>query len=331
MADVSNHKKISRLDFLKLAGSAGTAVMLLPFVPIGKALGAVVPATGKPVVVKRTNMAGPDGVAFVYPTKPKGFVWYMNHDHPFDSHFERGGGSTYVELIKDKDDSWTTDDNKSVKFNLNVDPNYKDAIGGCNMSFGDSMARGYTHDKSDLDNVELTGFFNVHKPTEHDGIYLRGPCNHHDEANHLCCQDFNYDCETNCNSTTESSKVKFTKQSPGTYYNDPAGVKTIVPSIILPGHGWFGIKYIHIILSRDMHAPKVKLEQWMNFNGDGKTWIKVNEVIDTRSYIWGPKAVCEGEDYEVGAWGAPRMVYKWYRGDVDFKWFSCRQIIPTHV
>ena len=40
----------------------------------------------------------------------------------------------------------------------------------------------------------------------------------------------------------------------------------------------------------------------MNFNGDGKTWIKVNEVIDSRSYKWGPKAICEGEDYEVGAW-----------------------------
>ena len=57
--------------------------------------------------------------------------------------------------------------------------------------------------------------------------------------------------------------------------------------------------------------------------------VKVNEVIDTRSYKWGPKAICEGQDYEVGAWGAPRMVYKWYRGDVDFKWFSCRQIEPN--
>ncbi|MDP9304730.1 MAG: hypothetical protein M3O68_00095, partial [Thermoproteota archaeon] len=85
--------------------------------------------------------------------------------------------------------SWTASDNERVKFNLNVDPNYKDAIGGCKMSFKDSMARGYTYDKTDLDNVELTGFFNVHKPTENDGIYLRGPCNHHDESDHLCCEE----------------------------------------------------------------------------------------------------------------------------------------------
>jgi len=322
---------VSRLDFIKLVGTAGTAFMLLPLVPLGRALAQTVPMISKPIIIKRVNRVGRDGVAFLYPTKPKGFVWYMNHDEPFDSHFERGGGSTYSKLVKNKDGSWTANDNERVKFNLNVDPNYKDAIGGCKMSFKDSMSRGYTYDKSDLDNVELTGFFNIHKPTEHDGIYLRGPCNHHDEANHHCCEEFNYDCETDCNSTTESSKVKFAKQSPGKYYNDPAGVKRIIPHVILAGHGWFGIKYIHIILSRDMNNPKVKLEQWMNFNGDGKTWIKVNEVIDTRSYKWGPKAICEGQDYEVGAWGAPRMVYKWYRGDVDFRWFSCRQIMHNLI
>jgi hypothetical protein len=212
---------------------------------------------------------------------------------------------------------------------LNVDPAYKDAIGGCNMSYKDSISRGYTYKKSDLDNVELTGFFNVQKPTGNDGIYLRGPANHHDESNHMCCEEFSYDCETDCNSTSLPSKVKHTKQSPNTYYDDPSGIKMIKPRITLAGHGWFGIKYVHMILSHDPNDPKVKLEQWINFTGDRKTWIKVNEVIDTRAYKWGPKAVCEGQDYEVGAWGGPRMVYKWYDGDVDFKWFSCRQINPN--
>src|SRR6185503_2352443 len=120
---------VSRLDFLKLAGTAGTAFMLLPLVPLGRALAQTVPM----------------------PTKPKGFVWYMNHDEPFDSHFEIGGGSTYSKLVKNKDGSWTANDNERVKFNLNVNPTYEDAIAGCKMSFKDSMARGYTFDKSDLD------------------------------------------------------------------------------------------------------------------------------------------------------------------------------------
>jgi hypothetical protein len=320
---------ISRLEFLKLVGTAGTGLMLLPFMSFGGALGPNATITSKPAMAKKVDRVGPDGVVFLYPTKQGGFVWYMDPEEPFDSHFERGGGSTYSKLVKNSDGSWTTDDNKTVKFNLNVDPAYKDAIGGCNMSYKDSISRGYTYKKSDLDNVELTGFFNVQKPTGNDGIYLRGPANHHDESNHMCCEEFSYDCETDCNSTSLPSKVKHTKQSPNTYYDDPSGIKTIKPRITLAGHGWFGIKYVHMILSHDPNDPKVKLEQWINFTGDRKTWIKVNEVIDTRAYKWGPKAVCEGQDYEVGAWGGPRMVYKWYDGDVDFKWFSCRQINPN--
>jgi len=63
---------ISRLDFLKLVGTAGTSFMLLPLVPFGKALGIGVPATSKPPI-RRVKMVGPDGVVFLYPTKPKRF------------------------------------------------------------------------------------------------------------------------------------------------------------------------------------------------------------------------------------------------------------------
>jgi len=77
---------ISRLDFLKLVGTSGPALMFFPLVPFGKALGIGVPVTSK-LVKKLVKMVGPDGVVFLYPTKPNGFVWYMNHEHPFDSKF----------------------------------------------------------------------------------------------------------------------------------------------------------------------------------------------------------------------------------------------------
>jgi hypothetical protein len=57
---------ISRLDFLKLVGTAGAAFMLLmlfPLVPFGKAFGTGVPITSKPVT-RRVNMVGLDGVVF---------------------------------------------------------------------------------------------------------------------------------------------------------------------------------------------------------------------------------------------------------------------------
>jgi len=323
--------KISCRDFLKLICGVGMTITLSRLIPSGRVFGSNVTNQKTKGITIAGNMIGPDGVTFLYPTKPGGFVWYMNTNNPYDSHFERGGGSKFRNLVKNKDGSWTTDNKEKVKFNLNVDPHYKDAIDGCNMSFKKSMVRGYTYDKSDLDNVELTGFFNVHKPTRHDGIYLRGPCNHHNESDRLCCEEFSYDCETNCSSIVASSEVKFTKQSPNKYYDDPAGIKMITPNVTLADHGWYGIKYIHIILSNDVKSPKVKLEQWMNIDGDGKNWVKINEVTDTRAYKWGPKAICDGQDYEVGAWAGPRMVYKWYDGDIDFKWFSCRQINPILI
>ena len=81
---------VSRLDFLKLVGTAGTAFMLLPLVPLGRVIARTVPINSKPIIIKRVKEVGRDGVALLYPTKPKGFVWYMNHDEPLDLHFERG-------------------------------------------------------------------------------------------------------------------------------------------------------------------------------------------------------------------------------------------------
>jgi len=48
----------------------------------------------------------------------------------------------------------------------------------------------------------------------------------------------------------------------------------ITPNVTLTDHDWFGIKYIHIILSNDVKSPKVKLEQWMNIEGDGKKLVQ---------------------------------------------------------
>ena len=70
---------VSRFDFLKMVGTAGTAFMLFPLVPFGKIFGSSVPVASKPVIIKRVDKVGLDGVAFLYPTKQKGFFWYMNH------------------------------------------------------------------------------------------------------------------------------------------------------------------------------------------------------------------------------------------------------------
>jgi len=81
------HRMVSRLDFLKLMGAATTASMLFPLLPVAKTLGLGATTVNKFSVTKRVAKVGPDGVTFLYPTKPNGFVWYMNQKRPFDSHF----------------------------------------------------------------------------------------------------------------------------------------------------------------------------------------------------------------------------------------------------
>jgi hypothetical protein len=328
--DCDGDEKVSRRNFLKLALSTGAVITLSSLIPLSKVFGSIVTSNATDHPFNMSRKIGPDGVSFIYPTKEGGFTWYLSPDG-FDSHFERGHGSAYKNIVKNPDGSFTTDNNSDVRFNLNVDPNYEDPIGGCEMNYADSLERGYTYkDNIDLDSVELTGFFNVKSPCSNShGIYMRGPMNHHPSDTN-CCQNFCYDSQTD----PSVPRVIFTKQHPPGKYPDPGGeVKLNYPTSLV-GKGWFGIKYVHIINSKESNAddPHVLLEQYINFTGDRITWVKVNQTIDNKGYKWGNSdAVCGGVPYQVGAWKSPRMVIKWYGCDVDFKWFSCRQIDSSGV
>ena len=315
--------KISRREFLKLICVTGGAIMFTSLRKLGKVFGANVTSTNATDIPDEGSKVGLDGVSFLYPTKPGGFVWYMNANNPFDSHLEIGGGSTYEKLVKNKDGSWRPNSNGKVKFNILVTPGQKDAIGGCKMNFADCIQRGYTSQLA-ITNVELTGFFNMSKKVTRDGIYMRGPWNHHPIPSGVCCQEACYDVQIKPNRT-----FKFTKDLHGSITH-PQGIQTINPRVNFGGPGWFGLKYIFFIESADPASPKIRLQLWLSPNGDRQTWIKVGEVIDFKGLKWGEsKALCGGEPFQVYAWGAAGMVIKWYGGHIDFKWWSVREIDPS--
>jgi len=318
--------KISRRDFLKLIYVAGGAIMFTPFLKLGKVFGANVTNTNTTDIHETSGKIGLDGVSFLYPTKSGGFVWYLNEDNPFDSHLEIGGGSTYKKLIKNKDGSWRPNSDGKVKFNILVTSGQKDAVGGCKMNFDDCIRRGYTRQPS-ITNIELTGFFNMSKKVTRDGIYMRGPWNHHPEPlGRVCCQEACYDVQIKPNGT-----FKFTKDLHGSITH-PQGIQTINPRINFGGPGWFGLKYIFFIESPYLVNPKIRLQIWLSPNGDKKTWIKVGEASDFKGLKWGEsKDLCGGEPYQVYAWGAAGVVIKWYGGHIDFKWWSVREIDPSGI
>jgi hypothetical protein len=96
---------MSRRDFLKLICGTGGAITLTPFMKLGKVFSSNGSNTTTSDILNAGNRVGLDGVSFLYPTKPGGFVWYLNEDNPFDSHLEIGGGSTYEKLVKNEDGS----------------------------------------------------------------------------------------------------------------------------------------------------------------------------------------------------------------------------------
>jgi hypothetical protein len=315
--------KISRRDFLKLICVAGGAIMLPPLMKLKQVFGADVTDTNSADTLSKGSKFGLDGVSFVYPSKPGGFIWYLNTENPFDSHLEKGGGSTYEKLVKNNDGSWRANSDGDVKFNILVSPGKKDAIGGCNMNFADCIQRGFTREPA-ITNVELTGFFNMNKVVSRDGIYMRGPWNHHPSARRVCCQDAGYDLEVIPNGT-----FKFTKGLHGTITH-PQGVQTISPRVNFVGVGWFGLKYIFFIESADPSNAKIRLQLYLNRNGERKTWVKVGEASDFKGLKWGEsRALCGGQPFQVYAWGAAGMVIKWYDGHIDFKWWSVREIDPS--
>lgn len=322
--DLVPEGEMSRREFLKLICAAGGAITLTPLMKVGKVFGANVTSTNATDILDVGSKVGFDGVSFLFPTKPGGFVWYMNPDNPFDLHLEKGGGSTYEKLVKIKDGSWKPNSNGKVKFNILVTPGQKDAIGGCNMNFADCIQRGYTRQPA-ITNVELTGFFNMSKAVTRDGIYMRGPWNHHPiPIGGVCCQEACYDVQIKPNGT-----FKFTKDLHGSITH-PQGIQTISPRVNFVGLGWFGLKYIFFIESADPASPKIRLQLWLSPNGDRKTWIKVGEASDFKGLKWGEsKALCDGEPFQVYAWGAAGTVIKWYHGHIDFKWWSVREIDPS--
>jgi len=318
-----NFKKMSRRDFLKLICGTGGAIMLSPLMKLGRVLGANVTSTNTTDMLNTDSKVGLDGVSFLFPTKPGGFVWYLDTDNPIDSHFEKGGGSTYEKVVKNNDGSLKPNSDGKIKFNILVTPGQKDAIGGCKMNFADCIHRGFTRQPA-ITNVELTGFFKMSQAVTRDGIYMRGPWNHHPlSTGRVCCQEAGYDLEIMPNGT-----FKFTKDLHGAITH-PQGIQTISPRVNFVGLGWFGLKYIFFIESADPASPKIRLQLWLSRNGDRETWIKVGEASDFKGLNWGePRALCGGEPFQVYAWGAAGMVIKWFNGHIDFKWWSVREIDP---
>jgi len=226
-------------------------------------------------------------------------------------------------------DTYEVGDNGQVRLTVTPKPNYPEAaIGGCDMSYTDSVSRGYRSTKDDWYNIEMQIYisFSTFSPSDNE-LILKGPTNLHPSNSSPCTQGFSYGCRTGCENPTNSEFFKEVYHHNG--YSS-RGYKSLPDIGNLKTGDWFGIKYCHFEVSVGGERA-IKLEHYIDPDGDGTGWIKVNETIDTGG--WGKIASgTDGDDDQIGLFGGSRVMWRWDATggtDLEFKWLSVREIDPN--
>lgn len=266
------------------------------------------------------------GVDMIYPTsKTKPNVWYIKADPTKDSQTE---GNDWANIDPIGPDEFQLTDNSKVRMNVTPKPNYPgEAIGGCGMSFADCEARGYAVTPDDWTNVEMVGYFAFTEFSPNDSsheIILKGPTMRHTGSQ--CCQGHTEGCRTGILDPTDS---EFFKEMWHVNYHSK-GLKTLSSIGDLGTGDYFGIAYVTYLVEQGGQIFR-KFEHYLDPDGDGAGWQKVNELLDTGG--WGKGGDdCDGDPDQITTWGSGRMQYRWDATggtDLSFKWFAVREIDPS--
>jgi hypothetical protein len=264
------------------------------------------------------------GILKIYPTKTGGEEWFMNMTDP--------NQDTRTEPPKmdrnNNDDSWKISDSK-VRYNVFTSSGYKpDKI--ATLDQNKLAEEGYMQSPNDWKNVEMTGLVKYVDGNINQNFdwYVRGGT-HHDEDNG--CEGTAYKGNLYYDGSTKFGKEQWhekgytsTDSKRATYSLEGkwVGYKLAV----------YDIPLVSALQKTLDNTTGVKLEIWINENGDGKTWKKMDETVDRGD--WGEDGDhCKGSTSGIISWGGPVATFRWDSAkEVYIKNFSVREIQPpiTH-
>ena len=263
----------------------------------------------------------PNGVKMLYPTKTNGKIFHSgttmhqsNRVH-FDGNITHLGSGIY---------KMDTSDYEQLRQTILPDSTYDldgyNAQGEDNMNFSQAETRGYAAKSTDWRNVEHTYFVKMtHFDPNDNPCTLKGPTDKHSADPDCSAACYGARVFVNDNPLT----VSFFKEIWHVHY-DTGSEKTLSYGDWTDG-SWHGMKFVHYNIENN---TKVKLEHWLNDNGDGQTWVKVNEQVDAGG--WNDQGdVCNGDDDQILTWGNARMMFRTDARDgtdLQFKWVGCREI-----
>ncbi|MPZ08376.1 MAG: hypothetical protein GEU26_18505 [Nitrososphaeraceae archaeon] len=223
-----------------------------------------------------------------------------------------------VELThNDEDLSWHVDDSK-VRMNVYTSSGYNESK-MITYDQKELAKKGYMHSPNDWKNVEMTGFVKYEEGNDDQNFawYVRG-------GKHTDSED----CEGSAykGQLFYEGDSRFAKQQWFVSYAFTDEKEQVTYPL---KDRWVGFKFVVYNLPPLKNGTVfVKMENWINENGDGITWKKIDERIDRGN--WGERGEhCDGKPAQIITWGGPIATFRWDNADsVDIKCFSVREIKP---
>lgn len=246
------------------------------------------------------------GIKLIYPTLQNGEKWFMDMINPTaDKRF-----NPQSTITKNADGSYKCKSNK-VRMNVYTSTGY-DSKKITTVNQSELAKKGYMQGVNDWKNVEITGYVKVNAFSAMDNFawYARG--GKHSDVE---CEGTAYKDDLFWDGVHRYAKEQW--HAGGYSYSEK---KKVCNSI---ANRWCGFKAVMF------NTPKgaVKLETYVDYECNND-WKKVDERLDTGS--WGKEgAHCSGTPAQIISWGGPIACFRWdSTTDVDFKFFSVREIAP---
>ena len=264
----------------------------------------------------------PFGIDFIYPTKKNTVPFFMDNNN-FDNQGRMEWGSKTTPQ-KTSGGFWEIKDNSQVRINFAAASKFKDT---CTLDFKKAAASGSSGMSSPAwRDIEMTIRFKLTNFSPSDGrLILKGPTGRH-HSNTVCCSGSCYGCRFFV--VTNPMKVQWFKEMYHVHYDSRPAQEVSTKFGNLNDGNEHIAKFVSYNITVDGKLCQ-KLEQYIDFDGDGKKFIKVAETIDTGG--WNDDGGrCNGDDDQKITWDNEFALFRWDASstDIEFKDASCREIDP---
>jgi len=259
-----------------------------------------------------------NGIKNIYFTRQGGREYFMG-DIPYENDPQLRLSGPLRILV---DNYYQFVDPSAARLSVST-PTYQ--AGPTNTNHATAVARGWMTSPSDWgDGIEFTVFFNalVVIPNANP-FHMMGPTGEH-FVNTQDCTGSAYGCSMLFYANPPAVQIFKEQYHEQFVYSTPRTIPSF--NFEFNGHGDIGSKLI-VFLRYGPDKNFVKIEHWMNGNGDKVTWIKVNELTDTGGYgtLGGN---CGGAPDQILNFrnGRMRFYFNWTETDFKFKYVSVREV-----